>query len=98
MAEPWLSALTRSLLRRGEFTSRDDLAAKITDFAIRYNRTARPYTWTCDARADHARHLARHDINSGPTGPPRQRPPSSRMTPPKHRLNPSRTNAMFHYW
>lgn len=60
MAELWFSALTRGLLRRGEFTSRDDLAAKITDFAIRYNRTARPYTWTYDARADHARHLARH--------------------------------------
>jgi len=59
MAELWFSALTRGLLRRGEFTSRDDLAAKITDFAIRYNRTARPYTWTYDARADHARHLAR---------------------------------------
>ena len=60
MAELWFSALTRGLLRRGEFTSRDDLAAKITGFAIRYNRTARPYTWTYDARADHARHLARH--------------------------------------
>jgi hypothetical protein len=60
MAELWFSALTRGLLRRGEFTSRDDLAAKITDFAIRYNRTARPCTWTYDARADHARHLARH--------------------------------------
>src|SRR5271165_4534230 len=60
MAELWFSALTRGLLRRGEFTSRDDLAAKITDFAIRCNRTAHPYTWTYDARADHARHLARH--------------------------------------
>jgi predicted DCC family thiol-disulfide oxidoreductase YuxK len=58
MAELWFSALTRGLLRRGEFTSRADLAAKITDFAIRYNRTARPYTWTYDARTDHARHLA----------------------------------------
>jgi transposase len=60
MAELWFSTMTRGLLRRGEFTSRDDLAAKITDFAIRYNRTARPYTWTYDARADHARYLARH--------------------------------------
>jgi transposase len=58
MAELWFSTLTRGLLRRGEFTSRADLASKITDFAIRYNRTARPYTWTYDARADHDRHLA----------------------------------------
>ncbi len=60
MAELWFSTLTRGLLRRGEFTSRADLAAKITSFAVRYNRTARPYTWTYDARADHARHLASH--------------------------------------
>jgi hypothetical protein len=48
--------LAHGLLRRGEFTSREHLTAKITDFAIRYNRTARPYTWTYDARAGHARH------------------------------------------
>jgi transposase len=60
MAELWFSTLTRGLLRRGEFTSRAGLAEKITSFAVRYNRTARPYTWTYDAGADHARHLARH--------------------------------------
>ncbi len=53
MAELWFSILTRALLRRGEFTSHADLAGKITDFAIRYNRTAQPYTWTYDAKADH---------------------------------------------
>lgn len=60
MAELWFSTLTRGLLRRGEFTSRADLAEKITSFAVRCSRTARPYTWTYDAGADHARHLARH--------------------------------------
>lgn len=60
MAELWFSVLTRGLLRRGEFTSPADLAGKITSFAIRYNRTAKPWTWTYDARADHARYLARH--------------------------------------
>jgi hypothetical protein len=40
----WFSVLTRTLLRRGEFTSRADLIDKITDFAVRYNRTARPWT------------------------------------------------------
>ncbi len=69
MAELWFSALTRGLLRRGEFTSRADLAAKITSFAIRYNRTAQPYTWTYDARADHARHLARHAQHSQSEAP-----------------------------
>jgi transposase len=60
MAELWFSVLTRTLLRRGEFTSRADLTDKITSFAIRYNRTARPWTWAYDARADHARYRARH--------------------------------------
>jgi len=60
MAELWFSVLTRALLRRGEFTSRAELAGQITSFAIRYNRTAKPWTWTYDARAGHARYLARH--------------------------------------
>ncbi len=60
MAELWFSVLTRALLRRGEFTSRADLAEKITDFAIRYNRTAKPWQWAYDARADHERYRARH--------------------------------------
>ena len=71
MAELWFSALTRALLRRGEFTSPADLADKITAFAIRYNRTARPWAWAYDARADHADHaayLARHHdcVAAGP--------------------------------
>ncbi len=65
MAELWFSILTRGLLRRGEFTSRTDLTEKISSFAIRYNRTAKPWTWTYDARDDHARYRARH----GPPGP-----------------------------
>ena len=66
MAELWFSALTRGLLRRGEFTSRADLASKITDFAVRYNRTARPYTWNYDAAADHARYLGRRTRSGQP--------------------------------
>jgi hypothetical protein len=66
MAELWFSVLTRRLLRRGEFTSRADLAGKITSFTIRCNRTARPYTWTYDARADHARRLAQHSGSAAP--------------------------------
>ena len=61
MAELWFGVLTRALLRRGEFTTRADLIAKITDFTIRYNRTARPWRWAYDARTDHASYLARHN-------------------------------------
>jgi transposase len=60
MIEQWFSVLTRKLLRRGDFTSRDDLETRITAFTIRHNRHARPYKWSYDADADHARYLQRH--------------------------------------
>jgi transposase len=60
MVEQWLGVLTRRLLRRGDFASRDDLEAKITAFTIRHNKHARPYRWSYDADADHARYLERH--------------------------------------
>jgi hypothetical protein len=60
MAELRSGMPTRALLRRGELTSRADLTEKITGFAIRCNRTARPWRRACDARADHARYRARH--------------------------------------
>lgn len=60
MIEQWFGVLTRRLLRRGDFTSRDDLEAKITAFTIRCNKNARPYKWSYDADAEHARYLERH--------------------------------------
>ena len=59
MAELWFSVLARGLLRRGDFTSRADLIEKISNFTVQYNRTAQPFTWTYDARADHSRYHAR---------------------------------------
>ena len=45
--EIWLSILTRKLLRRGSFTSVDDLKAKVLAFIDYYNRTmAKPFKWT----------------------------------------------------
>jgi hypothetical protein len=58
--EQWFGVLTRRLLRRGEFTSRDDLESKITAFTIGHNKTARPYRWSYDADTEHARYLQRH--------------------------------------
>lgn len=49
-AELFFSILTRRLLRRGEFTSRDHLADRIDTFVTVYNRTAKPYRWTYDGR------------------------------------------------
>jgi len=40
--------------------SRDDLEAKIIAFTIRHNKNARPYKWSYDADADHARYLECH--------------------------------------
>ena len=58
--EQWFSVLTRRLLRRGDFASRDDLEAKITTFTVRHNKNARPCKWSYDADAEHARYLERH--------------------------------------
>jgi transposase len=46
MVELFFSVLTRRLLRRGEFTSRQDLADKILTFIANYDQTAKPYRWT----------------------------------------------------
>jgi transposase len=44
--EIWLSILTRKLLRRGSFTSLDDLTTRVLAFIDHYNHTARPFKWT----------------------------------------------------
>ena len=49
-AELFFSILTRRLLRRGQFTSPQELADKIENFTIVYNRTAKPFRWTYDGR------------------------------------------------
>jgi transposase len=46
--ELFFSTLTRRLLRRGQATSRHDLADQIEDFVIAYDQTAKPYRWTYD--------------------------------------------------
>jgi transposase len=40
------SALTRRVLRHGDFASRDDLIAKMDAYVIKRNETARPFRWT----------------------------------------------------
>jgi putative transposase len=44
--ELWFSILSRRLLKRGAFSSVDDLIAQIMAFIERYNKRARPFTWT----------------------------------------------------
>jgi len=45
--EIWLSILVRKLLKRGNFTSLDDLRDQILAFITYYNRTmAKPIKWT----------------------------------------------------
>jgi transposase len=50
MVEIFFSILTKRLLRRGEFTSRDHLAGKILKFIAHYNRTAKPFRWRYNGR------------------------------------------------
>jgi hypothetical protein len=49
--EIWLSILVRKVLRRGSFTSVEDLQTKVEAFIEHYNRTlARPFKWTCQGK------------------------------------------------
>jgi hypothetical protein len=48
--EIWFSTLVRRLLKRGCFTSLDDLRQRILDFIAFFNRTAKPYKWTYKGR------------------------------------------------
>jgi hypothetical protein len=67
LVEQWFGVLTRRLLRRGDFASRDDLEAQIVEFTIKHNKTAQPYRWSYDADAEHARYLERHPSPTGLT-------------------------------
>lgn len=44
--ELWFSILSRRLLKRGIFKSKDDLKAQLLAFIERYNPTAKPFAWT----------------------------------------------------
>lgn len=48
--ELFFSILTRRLLKRGEFASRDDLVAQIMAFIAHYDATAKPFRWTYDGK------------------------------------------------
>lgn len=50
--EIWLGILVRKVLRRGNFTSTDDLRAKVFAFIAYFNRTmAKPFKWTFQGKA-----------------------------------------------
>ena len=50
--EMWLSILVRKLLKRGSFTSVEDLQTKILAFIAYYTRTmAKPFKWTYQGKA-----------------------------------------------
>ena len=49
--EIWFSILVRKVLRRGNFTSTDDLRQKVLAFIDYFNRTmAKPFRWTYDGK------------------------------------------------
>jgi hypothetical protein len=50
--EIWFSILVRKVLKRGNFTSADDLKRKVLAFIDYYNRTmAKPFKWTYHGKA-----------------------------------------------
>jgi hypothetical protein len=44
----FVSIPARRLLRRGQFTSRQDLVDQISEFTVAYDDEARPFRWTYD--------------------------------------------------
>jgi transposase len=48
--ECFFSILTRKVLRRGEFSSRDDLVQKMLAFVAHHSETAKPFKWVYDAK------------------------------------------------
>lgn len=46
--ELYFSAMTRRVIRHGDFSSRDDLIDKLETYVIGRNETAKPYRWTYD--------------------------------------------------
>lgn len=48
--EIWLSILVRRVIRRGSFTSVDDLRHRILAFIDYFNQTAKPFRWTYTGR------------------------------------------------
>lgn len=49
--EIWFSILVRKVIRRGNFTSKQDLNAKILRFIAYFNETlAKPFRWTYAGR------------------------------------------------
>ncbi|MCF7976818.1 MAG: transposase [Chromatiaceae bacterium] len=49
--EMWFSILARKVLRRGHFTSVEDLEKRISDFIDFFNRTlAKPFRWTYEGK------------------------------------------------
>jgi hypothetical protein len=48
--ELWLGILVRRVIKRGNFTWRDDLRTKIVAFIDYFNQTAKPFRWTYTGR------------------------------------------------
>jgi hypothetical protein len=88
MTGQWSGVLTRKLLRRGDFTSREHLEAQITGFTIRHNETAHPYKRSYDADAGHARYLERGRSRSPRRGLRRAARPGSRVLRCRPRQRP----------
>ena len=49
--EIWFSILARKVIRRGNFSSNEDLTCKLNAFIEYFNRTmAKPFRWTYQAK------------------------------------------------
>jgi len=65
--EMWFSIMERRLIRHGEFDSVDELADRIVEFIIAYNRKAKPFRWIYDGRPLPGR-VGHNDLRASPLG------------------------------
>ena len=49
--EIFFGIITKRAIRRGSFTSVQDLIQKIDTFVLAYNKTATPFAWTATAQS-----------------------------------------------
>ncbi|WP_406389293.1 transposase [Streptomyces sp. NBC_00211] len=67
------SALTRRVLRHGDFSSRDDLIDTMDTYMIKRNETARPFKWTYAASPLQAGRTPLHEYSRSSTSVLRRR-------------------------
>jgi hypothetical protein len=75
-------------MRRGDFTSREDLVTRITAFHHPAQQASRTYKWSYDADAEPARYHVRHPQPEPQTASPKPHDSNAQSPTPSQELEP----------